>query len=461
MKRSDLHSRGLIDNPELRRLRGEQARADQRGMRTGQLISLLTDRSGFRVPPEPYRTMFPATVEGEREYRRRLLAYNQAVREREEHLDPSDILSARAERRRLAELAEEDKTLKGRRAKEAREAKKERLEKAWKEMTKVSRELAEKDEKLFKKYLAEVAEERALRTKPRRRREAIYEGKPGMLTGEFAVRSASKKFDRDEREREARERRLMGMEDERARDQFFGLPMADIEARGTESELATPRTVASGKYFGKGRLSPYDEEMAINQDIPIWMLSGSGKRKSSKFLGGSNDLKKQMRAVILQDIMERAQGSGLYGRTQMGGSKVGDFFRDFGRGFKQSIKTFGKPIRETLEFIPHPVAQASAMALKSIGAGKKKKYGGRKCFMGGSVFESGEYVGSPTNPEVQGNMALPFGYSRSMTGGKKPRKRKSNPKAKARGQMISKIMKEYGVSLGEASKMLSQMNKNK
>lgn len=214
-----------------------------------------------------------------------------------------------------------------------------------------------------------------------------------------------------------------------------------------------------GKYYGKGRLSPYDEEMAINQNIPIWMLEGNGKSKSSKFLGGSNDLKKQMRAVILQDIMERAQGSGLYGRTQMGGSKVGDFFKDFGRGFKQSMKTFGKPIRETLEYIPHPAAQASAMALKAVGAGRKKKYGGKKCFMGGSVFESGEYVGSPNMAEVQGNMALPFGYSRGMRGGKKPKMKRSNSKAKMRGQMISKIMKQYGVSLGEASRMLSQMNK--
>lgn len=113
----------------------------------------------------------------------------------------------------------------------------------------------------------------------------------------------------------------------------------------------------------------------------------------------SKSNEEEIRKLVHKQLLEELSG--------------GSFWSDFSDGFMSVIKPVASVAKNVMSAIPHPYAQAGSQILNALGAGKDKP---------------------------------------------KKKKRKVNPKMKKRGLLIKKIMKEYGVSLPEASKIIKEQN---
>jgi hypothetical protein len=144
---------------------------------------------------------------------------------------------------------------------------------------------------------------------------------------------------------------------------------------------------------------------------------------------GSGKSKKEMKEMAIG--MGRQYGMGVMEMDKDAKDLVGaGFFKDFGKGFVDGLKMVAKVAKPVLSLVPHPAAQAASKALGAVGLGKGKKLLGR------------------TQMKEE-----------DLEGGRKHRaKAGAGDKRKRRGQLISKLMKEKGMSLGEASKHIKQHN---
>jgi len=223
---------------------------------------------------------------------------------------------------------------------------------------------------------------------------------------------------------------------------------------------------------------PSDSDTESEGEIDIEMEGGA-------FTGGAKkmyDLGKQYGEAIKKHDKEFMKHGG-------------DFWKDFKRGFKKGLETTGK-IAQYGHYVPNSVGQAVGFAgdiatgiASLIGDGKAvpktfinrvkklkdgkafsekelelfkkqlKKYNIKQTDLN-KLIKGGAVTGGKCDCEGDGKMTDDFydgkagvkvvGKGRSVGAGKK----KGNSKAKQRGALIKKIMKERGVKLGEASKII-------
>lgn len=129
------------------------------------------------------------------------------------------------------------------------------------------------------------------------------------------------------------------------------------------------------------------------------------------------------------------------------------FWNDFNKGFMSVIKPAAK-VAKVVAPLAGPEGMALSAGLHAVGLGKKKR-GGKKVkdyandFMEMDLSELADNVGSEAMEMLK--------KGRKMTGlGKK--KRKVSEKTKKRGALISKLMREEGMTLGEASRYIKENN---
>ena len=131
------------------------------------------------------------------------------------------------------------------------------------------------------------------------------------------------------------------------------------------------------------------------------------------------------------------------------------FWEDFGRGFMSVIKPVASVAKAVLPVVAPGVGTAAALGMNAIGLGKsggKKKEKKDKKGKEDPVIEKllgGELIVKTNKGSSMSGGGVSGG---GVSGGKK--KRKTSDKMKKRGELVKKIMKERGVKLAEASKII-------
>lgn len=194
------------------------------------------------------------------------------------------------------------------------------------------------------------------------------------------------------------------------------------------------------KARGKGVVSPLSTfeggafnpmEMAMSMFNPMAMMG-----KFLPGMGGKKRGRKPMGRGVVNALSKYKGGAVVSPLSQFeGGSKVGDFLKK--HAGKIALGTTAIASLAGLAKKGYDAKQAGDMVSNLIGSMKNKDPAYGDGVLGGSI---GDQLGIP-------RWINWFGI------GKKP-KRKGSPSA--RGQMISKLMREKGMSLGEASKYLKQ-----
>lgn len=223
----------------------------------------------------------------------------------------------------------------------------------------------------------------------------------------------------------------MSLDNEAVRLAYLG----KANRRANEHTLNVPLSRAlEGKKYGRGISGGAKENVMM--DITERKVGGRRGRPKKQTQKDKEDEKLAMEVKGLKDeemsggrtrmtkaeMKKKAKEMGLdYGKEIMNMDDeakqlVGSgFWSDFGKGFVDGLKMVGSVAKPVLSVIPHPAAQAASVGLNLAGLG--------------------------------------------MSGGKKRRARASTgDKRKQRGAMISKLMKEKGMSLGEASKYIKANN---
>ncbi len=172
--------------------------------------------------------------------------------------------------------------------------------------------------------------------------------------------------------------------------------------------------------------------------------------------GGNKKLSKQdflnLGIQIAKSVIENPEVQALLNDTR---KKVygGGFWNDFNKGFMSVIKPAAQ-VAKVVAPIAGPEGMALSAGLHAVGLGKKKR-GGKKIkdyandFMEMDLSDIRDNIGSEA-------MAM-LKKGRKMTGlGKK--KRKVSERTKKRGALVSKLMKQEGMSLGEASRYIKENN---
>lgn len=156
------------------------------------------------------------------------------------------------------------------------------------------------------------------------------------------------------------------------------------------------------------------------------------------------------------------------------------FWEDFGRGFMSVIRPVAGVAKAVLPVVAPGVGTLASMGMDAVGLGKS---GGKKEDVRADEIEEVKEVkqleggkkkrgrkpkkekGGKSDPVIEKLLggALELGKAKTgtdmMTGGKKAKKpRKQSEKMKKRGELVKKIMKERGVKLAEASKIIKSEN---
>jgi len=206
--------------------------------------------------------------------------------------------------------------------------------------------------------------------------------------------------------------------------------------------------------------------------------------------GGRSMPKKQSKLSREKESMgERAHELGkLYAEEiKKGDGEVRElvgsgFFEDFGRGFMSVIKPVVGVAKHALPFVAPGVGSLAKAGLEAVGFGKAEEDAEmeeevitqekkpRKRGKGGGLGAehtqgSGKLVlthhDSESDEEMEGGAGL-LGRTRQIgagvSGGKKKRRAKASASdnRRKRGALVSNLMKEKGLSLGEASKYIKE-----
>jgi hypothetical protein len=190
--------------------------------------------------------------------------------------------------------------------------------------------------------------------------------------------------------------------------------------------------------FEGGAFNPM--EMAMSMFNPMAMLGkmmpGMGGKRKVRGRGVVNALSKYEGGGVVNAVSKYRGGGVVSPLSQFeGGSKVGDFLKK--HAGKIALATAGIAGLAGLAKKGYDAKQAGDMVSNLIGSMKNKDPAYGDGVLGGGI---GDQLGIP-------RWINWFGI------GKKP---KSKRAPSARGQMISKLMREKGMSLGEASKYLKQ-----
>lgn len=193
------------------------------------------------------------------------------------------------------------------------------------------------------------------------------------------------------------------------------------------------------------------------------MLGMSGKGRS----GGLKKYKKKELMNNINKLEDNKLKNGI--KKHMKGMKYGKgcdicemnkhlegkgFWEDFGRGFMSVIKPVASVAKAVLPVVAPGVGTAAALGMNAIGLGKsggekkKKEKKGKEDpviekLLGGELIMKTNKGSSMSGGGVSGG---------GVSGGKK--KRKTSDKMKKRGELVRKIMKERGVKLAEASRII-------
>lgn len=127
------------------------------------------------------------------------------------------------------------------------------------------------------------------------------------------------------------------------------------------------------------------------------------------------------------------------------------FLEDFGRGFLMPFKALSSVAKPILSTVGGPVGKIASAGLSAIGLGAGEE----------EMEMSEEEMEMPKNKRTRkkrgGAMTGGGVTGGGMTGGKKRRRKAgANDKRKKRGAMISRLMKQEGMSLGQASKYIKE-----
>ena len=154
------------------------------------------------------------------------------------------------------------------------------------------------------------------------------------------------------------------------------------------------------------------------------------------------------------------------------------FWDDFKSGFMSVIRPVASIAKPLLAIAPHPAAKAASLGLSALGLGKargrpRKMAGGNVDILTGAVdtgrvadpppsFERNTVgMGAPTgHPSMRHNINTVAGgaYTGGMDGSGKKRRAKAgvSDARKRRGAEVSRLMREKGMTLGEASKHIKE-----
>jgi len=236
----------------------------------------------------------------------------------------------------------------------------------------------------------------------------------------------------------------LGKANKRANEQTLNVPLARrrIFGKGKHKEILEEDEMEGGMY-GRTRMvggakkrgrpkkqtqkDKEDEKLAMEvkelQDEEMEggmyggaMTGGAMTAKEKKAMEGGAKNKKMTKAQMKKLAKEMGidYGKNVAEMDDEARELVGaGFFSDFGKGFVDGLKMVGSVAKPVLSVIPHPAAQAAAVGLDAVGLGK---------------------------------------------GRKQRAKASANDKRKLRGQMISKLMKKHGMTLGEASRHIKEKN---
>jgi hypothetical protein len=150
--------------------------------------------------------------------------------------------------------------------------------------------------------------------------------------------------------------------------------------------------------------------------------SGGGRSGGAKHTGRPKGSKKQIIKDV-SDMLNIESGSGYTGGAQLGSEMEGGGFFD---SFMSVLKPLASVAKVGLSLVPLPQAQMASSLLGAVGASKPKR--GRKAKS--ALIPHSELPGS------------------SMAGGG------SSDGRKRRAEIVKKIMKERGVKMIEASKIV-------
>jgi hypothetical protein len=270
--------------------------------------------------------------------------------------------------------------------------------------------------------------------------------------------------------------------------------MAD--ARALEHQAQHPQIMGAGR-MGRRKMGLEDvrfadeetdeEEVkggAVHPSARLNRLVGGRKKPSAKEVAD-----KHLEAHALAH--EALEGGAKYSEAYLQGGALSKhlrelhgegFWDDFKRGFMSVIKPIASIAKPILSVVPHPAAKAAAVGLSALGLGKSR---GLRDMTGGGVtdFVTGATqrgrVANPPPSFARNTVGMGMygeGIRRhrvvESTGGeyadvattgvrggrvKKPRaKAGDNDARKLRGAAVSRLMKEHGMSLGEASKHIKE-----
>ena len=271
--------------------------------------------------------------------------------------------------------------------------------------------------------------------------------------------------------------------------------------RGSGGEAGLARLVGKGRRRKAGGTNGVMKQMkgdGVISDLNIPIVSGIARIFG---LGkGRKGKKKSMEEAEMSSDSESEKGEKLEGGARHQGKMLGEhlmklhgagFFDDFAKGFMSVIK----PVAGIASMMPGTIGTVGRVASGILGNGQPKRGRGRPRKMcggnaphasTGNAIEHAEMAPAysslpgaglggadvPPNgiaPMAYGNVPqAPASFKRNTVGMGRPRKAlgadghgmapapKMAGGRSARGQMISKLMKEKGLTLGQASKWLKE-----
>ncbi len=236
---------------------------------------------------------------------------------------------------------------------------------------------------------------------------------------------------------------------------FDNQPEPTIPMSGGAMNEAGLRRVVGGRRKSKKAMMMGEGELNITH--------GGGKLEITHS-GSDSETEACREGKMLADHLGKLHGSG--------------FLDDFAKGFMSVIR----PLASVASFIPGPIGMAGRVVSGLAGGGRS---GGAMCGAGQQVGHSGMsgakqgLPGSGTGgqdvppggvaPVAYGSPPqAPASFARNTAGMGRPRAvgmgraggampmEKAAKRSSQRGQMISKLMKEHGMTLGQASKHLKE-----
>jgi hypothetical protein len=268
-----------------------------------------------------------------------------------------------------------------------------------------------------------------------------------------------------------------------------GVAMKLADRRALEKQAQHPQRMGAGRMGSKMGLEDTKFESEESEEEKEMTGGASPESRLTRLVGGGRKKKPSAKQIAekhleAHQLAHEAMGGAKHSEAFLQGGALskhlrelhGDgFFDDFAKGFMSVIRPFASIAKPILAVVPHPAARAASAGLSALGLGKGKRkselYGGNTDPITGATD-----IGRVANPPPSfARNTVGMGVRRhrvvestggeyadqvstGLTGsGKKTRAKASEGDArKLRGAAVSRLMKEKGMTLGEASKHIKE-----